>query len=298
MTGGRIILPPTNPSLDSNGNPVSGSTLTYYQNGTTTPVSIYAEAALSTPLANPLTSDSAGVFPQVYAADTATYSVKWTRTGYSDVTYNDIHTDHYTVAQTQTRLNSGTNQTYTTPVGCRQLKIRMVGGGGGGGGSGTGDGGNGTAGGDTTFASTTYTAKGGGGATGNANAGGSAGTGGSGTGLSLPGSSGASSQASTSTSASVGGVGGSSVLGGGSGVPSGVAPGYGGGGHGGNINTVASGFGGAGGGAGEYREILISPPSASYTYTVGAGGGGGTAGTSGNAGSAGLGGIIIIDEVY
>lgn len=115
MTGGRIILPPTNPSLDSNGNPVSGSTLTYYQNNTTTLVSIYSNAALTIALANPLTSDSAGVFPQVWASNTAGYSVKWTRTGFSDVTFNDIFPDLDSsavgtyVSLNQSQVSLGTN---------------------------------------------------------------------------------------------------------------------------------------------------------------------------------------------
>jgi hypothetical protein len=93
MTGGRIILPPTNPSLDANGDPVSGSTLTFYQNGTTSLVSIYSNKALTVPLANPLTSDSAGVFPQVWVSNSAGYSVKWSRTGLADVTFDDIYPD-------------------------------------------------------------------------------------------------------------------------------------------------------------------------------------------------------------
>jgi hypothetical protein len=72
-------IAPTNPSLDANGDPVSGSTLTYYQNNTTTLVSIYADKALGTPLDNPLPSDSAGVFPQVWVSNAAGYSVKWSR---------------------------------------------------------------------------------------------------------------------------------------------------------------------------------------------------------------------------
>jgi hypothetical protein len=40
-----------------------------------------------------------------------------------------------------------------------------------------------------------------------------------------------------------------------------------------------------GGGAGEYGEIIITSPSATYTHTVGAGGNGGAAGT--NAGGVG-----------
>jgi hypothetical protein len=60
----------------------------------------------------------------------------------------------------------------------------------------------------------------------------------------------------------------------------------GGGGAGGGASSVASaGGGGGGGGSGGYTKKLFSPPAATYTYTVGAGGTAGAAGA--NAGNAG-----------
>jgi hypothetical protein len=60
----------------------------------------------------------------------------------------------------------------------------------------------------------------------------------------------------------------------------------GGGGAGGGGGTAASSAGlGAGGGSGSYCEKIFSPPSATYTYTIGAGGTAGTAGA--NAGNNG-----------
>jgi hypothetical protein len=60
----------------------------------------------------------------------------------------------------------------------------------------------------------------------------------------------------------------------------------GGGGAGGGASSVASsGGGGGGGGSGSYCEKVFSPPSATYTYTIGAGGTAGTAGA--NAGNNG-----------
>jgi len=50
------------------------------------------------------------------------------------------------------------------------------------------------------------------------------------------------------------------------------------------------------GGEGEYIEIIINSPAATYTYTVGAGGAGGSGGTY--AGAAGGSGYIIVDEYY
>ena len=43
---------------------------------------------------------------------------------------------------------------------------------------------------------------------------------------------------------------------------------------------------------------IINSPSATYSYTVGAGGSAGSAGTSGNAGSAGGSGGIWVTEHY
>jgi len=59
----------------------------------------------------------------------------------------------------------------------------------------------------------------------------------------------------------------------------------GGGAGGGSSSAASSGGGGGGGGAGGYTRKLFSPPSATYTYTIGAGGTAGTAGA--NAGNAG-----------
>lgn len=88
---GRIILGIANPSLDSNGEPAASSTLTFYTNLTTTLVSIFDGPDLLTPLANPLTCDAAGRFPEVWAAD-GYYSVKWSVPGETPITYDDIDT--------------------------------------------------------------------------------------------------------------------------------------------------------------------------------------------------------------
>jgi hypothetical protein len=405
MTSGRIILPPTNPSLDANGNPVSGATLTYYENGTTTLVSIYSDAALSVPLANPLSSDAAGVFPQVWAPNDIGYSVKWSRTGLADVTFDDIFPDldssavgnfitanqaqvtlgsnvntsfgtigvglienaftqtdsttgvgtvatayssvfgactfatplnaititdafglylkdpiagsHVTLTNkwalgvdslkvagnfsvggnltnlavpTRQVLTAGTAATYNTPANCRQLRIRMIGGGGGGGGK-TGDT-NGVSGGNTIFNSV-GAAGGGAGINGAAGAlGGSAG-GGTGTGIwrkrGAAGNPGGKANATVITSA-FGGTGGGE----GGGISGTAAATNTGGGGGGapcaGVGTETSA--GPGGGQGEIVEFLISAPAASYTYTVGASGAGGTSAGAGGSG------LIVVDEFY
>ena len=64
MASGRIIIPLAEPVLNSGGLVVTGATLTVYLTGTTTLATIYADAALGTPITNPQVSDAAGRFYQ------------------------------------------------------------------------------------------------------------------------------------------------------------------------------------------------------------------------------------------
>jgi hypothetical protein len=84
---GRIILDMPNPALDAVGAPINGSMLTFYQNGTTILQGVFADIDLATPLSNPVTSDSAGRFPIIWADDLTIYSVVW-----SDAAGNVIST--------------------------------------------------------------------------------------------------------------------------------------------------------------------------------------------------------------
>lgn len=189
-------------------------------------------------------------------------------------------------------LTSGTGATYTRPTDCTAIRVRMVGGGGGGGAVSANAG---SAGGTTIFNS--INANGGNGGGIQFQAGGAGGNGGSGSAsLRINGSAGQAAQNGADASVA-GSTGASGIFGMGAGV--GAV-----GGTGGNAaaNTGAGGAGGggtntgAGGGGGEYVEILITSPSATYTYTVGAGGNGGAAG--GVAGGNGGSGLIIVDEFY
>lgn len=192
---------------------------------------------------------------------------------------------------------SGTG-TYTTPTNVRQLKIRMVAGGGGGGGS---EGGPtvGSVGGNTTFGVVTVVGGNGGSAQVASDPvnGGTGGSGGTGTAsFRIPGGGGG----GGSNIADVAGqAGGNSAFGGGGaarGEPSsnGIAGATNSGGGGsGAFRTTGSSAGS--GGAGEYCEIIINNPSATYTFTVGAGGAGGSGTATGGAGAAG---IIVVDETY
>jgi hypothetical protein len=185
--------------------------------------------------------------------------------------------------------------TYTTPANCKAISVRMVGGGGGGAGTGT-SATAGTAGGSTTFGTAFLTCTGGAGGfvTGTNQAGGTA-TGGdiNIAGATAPGAVGG-------VTNFTGGVGGSTPFGGAgaggcanaTGSTAATNSGAGGGGGGGGTSTLTGG----GGAAGAYLEKLISSPSATYAYAIGAAGTNGTGGTS-NGGGGGSG-LIIVTEYY
>jgi hypothetical protein len=192
-------------------------------------------------------------------------------------------------AMTIQNLTSGT--TYTTPTGCKWIRVRAVGGGGGGGGTA----GSPTAGGTTSFNSVTAVGgSAGANVTGGGGAGGAGGTGGTGTAAwRQNGASGGpgGAVAGGSSDAGVGGISGGTPFSSGSGRAVAGATNSGAGG-GGAQGTGAGGSGAGGGGGGEYFELMIAIPSATYTYAIGAAG---TAGTGAGAGAAGR---IIVEEYY
>lgn len=201
-------------------------------------------------------------------------------------------------APTVNTYSSGSG-TYTVPAGTLYLIVEMCGGGGGGGANGSGPS-TGTGGGNTTFGSATA----GGGAVGPSSGGGAGGAGGTNT---LAYTTMASSAGGYGTAGyyntdgagangapsfyGAGGVGGFRGVGGGTSPGgNGIAPCSGGGGGGGNA-TYASG---PGGGAGAWQRFMITSPSASYSYGVGAAGTLGGAGGGGNNGGNGAAGFISV----
>jgi len=205
----------------------------------------------------------------------------------------------------QTTVYTSGSGTYTTPTNARYLIVKMVGGGGGGSGGGTASGGTGTTGGTTTFGTSLLTANGGvGGVWANrAGLGGTATNNASGIAVSGGGGNGSGYQ-SVSNGVFTGGNGGSSAFGGGaySGIYADAgnagATNTGGGGSGGGGGNNISAYSGCGGGAGGYVEAIITSPSATYSYAVGAGGTAGTSGTSGYAGGAGGSGVIYVTAYF
>ncbi len=53
-------------ALDANGSPVPGAQAFFYTSGTTTPVTVFSDAAETTPHPSPLLADAEGVFPPVF----------------------------------------------------------------------------------------------------------------------------------------------------------------------------------------------------------------------------------------
>lgn len=67
MTAGRLVLPALMPARDRNGRLVPGARMRVWNNKTTTNAAIYSDADLTTPIPNPVTANSSGVFPSVWA---------------------------------------------------------------------------------------------------------------------------------------------------------------------------------------------------------------------------------------
>lgn len=74
MAAGRLFIPGWMPARDSNGDPIPNVSVSFYVNGTDILAVVYADEALTTPLANPVYANSSGRFPQIYADDTVLYS--------------------------------------------------------------------------------------------------------------------------------------------------------------------------------------------------------------------------------
>lgn len=72
-----IALPaPVFRAVDANGVPYNGARLQFYLTGTTTPTPVYTSSSLGTPLANPVVSDSAGLFAPIFLDPASTYRMQ------------------------------------------------------------------------------------------------------------------------------------------------------------------------------------------------------------------------------
>jgi hypothetical protein len=69
------LFPPFFQQVDSNGAPLSGGKLYFYQTGTSTPQDTYTSSTLGTPNANPVVADSNGRWGPIYLGTSADYKV-------------------------------------------------------------------------------------------------------------------------------------------------------------------------------------------------------------------------------
>lgn len=67
MSAGRLVPVPYAPARDRYNRLVPGARITVWGNRTTTKAAIFADAEMSTPLANPITANSSGLFPAIWA---------------------------------------------------------------------------------------------------------------------------------------------------------------------------------------------------------------------------------------
>jgi hypothetical protein len=75
MSAFQIFTQPSQQALDTAANVLSGATLTFSLTGTSTATNAYSDSTLSTPVANPLSANAAGVFIPVFLDPTITYRV-------------------------------------------------------------------------------------------------------------------------------------------------------------------------------------------------------------------------------
>ena len=202
---------------------------------------------------------------------------------------------------TITFSNAQAMATYTTPTSPSPIYLEIEAVGGGGGGAASASVGSPAPGTTTAFGTNLIVCGGGGAGTSTTGAtGGTAAVNSPASGIAVTGAPGQGATVNTNSSASSGGgQGGGSPFGGagggagpnGSGTSASTNSGSGGGGAG----QTTSASSGSGGGAGGYVRALVTAPSATYFYTIGAGGAGGSSTRNGGSGASGL---IIVREKY
>lgn len=69
----KLFHLPFRPALSANGLVVTGAQLHFYLSGTTTRQAVFADAALTTELSNPVQANAAGVWPSIYLDETKVY---------------------------------------------------------------------------------------------------------------------------------------------------------------------------------------------------------------------------------
>lgn len=75
MSAFQIFTQPSQQALDTAANVLSGATLTFTLTGTSTPTNAYSDSSLSTPVANPLSANAAGVWAPIFLDPAVTYRI-------------------------------------------------------------------------------------------------------------------------------------------------------------------------------------------------------------------------------
>lgn len=90
MAAGLMIFPGAFPSRSLSGDRVTAQ-IGFYENGAPgTPKAVYADAGLTTPLANPVHSDALGNFPNIYADTAQFYTAVWSTEDGQSKTLDDL----------------------------------------------------------------------------------------------------------------------------------------------------------------------------------------------------------------
>jgi hypothetical protein len=71
-----LFILPTRQVFTPNGIPIPNARVFFYRSGTLTPVSVYADAGLTTPLPNPVPANSAGQLPPIYLRSDMLYRIR------------------------------------------------------------------------------------------------------------------------------------------------------------------------------------------------------------------------------
>lgn len=71
----QIFTQPSQQALDTAASVLAGATLTFSLTGTSTPTNAYSDAGLTTPVANPLSADSAGVWAPIFLDPAVSYRI-------------------------------------------------------------------------------------------------------------------------------------------------------------------------------------------------------------------------------
>lgn len=102
-----LFFPPGYQILDSNGNPVSGAKVTFYDAGTTDLADTYQDVALSSAHPNPLVADASGRLDNIYVAAGQNYKIKVTNSSDVELFTEDDIPPHISNASGTVPVTSG-----------------------------------------------------------------------------------------------------------------------------------------------------------------------------------------------